>query len=165
VANVLSRRFDLTDLALTKFILSSHPSQVGTSFKIYPLNPNVSSWVTSWLQQCKGMGSQKIQKMKRSEFGKGGPIRHQQLLLPMMFCSPISSQNNGLTLLVHLPLPSAGDNFLDQTKNAWLLQQSKRPWQNWVRCLGQMWCTTPHKGMDQHLCIYYLPSKSKECKI
>jgi len=37
--------------------------------------------------------------------------------------------------------PSEEENILSQAKKAWLLQQSKRPWQNWVRSLGQMWGT------------------------
>jgi hypothetical protein len=55
---------------------------------------------------------------------------------------------NVYKLLELSPLPLEGDNFLTQTNNAWLLQQSKRPWQNWVRSLGQTWGTTPHMEME-----------------
>jgi hypothetical protein len=62
VADALSRRFDLTDKALSSFICSSYTLQVPNKLKIYSLPPEISSWVTSWLQKCREITeSQKIQ--------------------------------------------------------------------------------------------------------
>jgi hypothetical protein len=46
------------------------------------------------------------------------------------------------------PQPCKEDNFLTWTKKIWWQEQCKRPWQNWVRSLGQMWGTTPHMVWD-----------------
>jgi len=54
VADALSRIFDLNDLELTQLNTSNFHSQVHASFRIYSLQSEVSSWVTCWLQQCKG---------------------------------------------------------------------------------------------------------------
>jgi hypothetical protein len=158
VADALSRRFDLDDDSLTSFILSSHAPQVPPFFKIYPVHPEIVSWMTYWLQRTSEMKElPKTQKIRNQEFGADGPIMPHPWDSAMTSGSPPCSQNNELTLLQPSLLPCEEDNFLDQTKKTWLLQQSKRPWQNWVRCLGQTWGTTPHMDSDQIACTHYLP--------
>jgi hypothetical protein len=73
VADALSCRFDLTDEALSSFICSSYTLQVPNKLTIYPLPPEISSWVTSWLQKCREITeSQRIQETRQLEFGDGG---------------------------------------------------------------------------------------------
>jgi hypothetical protein len=50
VSDALSRRFDLTDTALTSLLLSTVPSQVPHGLSICPLPSEIVSWLT-WLQQ------------------------------------------------------------------------------------------------------------------
>jgi hypothetical protein len=50
VSDLLSRRFDLTDDALTDLVLSSVPDQVPNGFKILALPTEIDSWTTSLLQ-------------------------------------------------------------------------------------------------------------------
>jgi hypothetical protein len=71
--------------------------------------------------------SPKTQMTKNTEFGRGGMIMQQQLYLPMICGTKILPKNNEPMSSVHLPLLSANEDFLSQTKTAWLLQQSKRP--------------------------------------
>ncbi len=145
VADALSRKHDMTDKDLTDFICSTYHHQVPTSFQIYPVHPEICSWVTYWLQICKETkASHKIQKIRKAELGNDGQNMPDVLDLMMMSGLPTSCLTNESTLWEHLQLPSEEDSFLNQTKRAWSLQQSKRPWQNWVRSLGQTWGTTPH---------------------
>jgi hypothetical protein len=107
--------------------------------------------------------SHKIQRIRKSECGINGLTTHIQSASHMICGSQTCTQNNESTLSVHLPLLSEEGNFLDQTRNSWLLQQSKRPWQNWVRSLGQIWGTTPHLDLDRIHYTHYLPDNLKEC--
>jgi hypothetical protein len=71
VADALSRRFDLTDEDLTKFIHLSFPSQVPRAFKIYPLPQNLSSWAICWLQKYNEITEiRKTQETRKLESGK-----------------------------------------------------------------------------------------------
>ena len=73
VADALSRRFDLTDNQLKSFILSTLHHQVPCTFKIVPLPPSISSWVTWLLQKIKETtASQKEPRTKKHEFGNAG---------------------------------------------------------------------------------------------
>jgi hypothetical protein len=105
---------------------------------------------------------QKIREIKRNEYGGNGSNMPSPSDSPMIFGCLTYNQNSKLMLLEHSPQHSDNENFLSQTKKAWLLQQSKRPWQNWVRSLGQTWGTTPHMEVDLNHCIHYLPDNSKE---
>jgi hypothetical protein len=53
VADVLSRRHDLNDNELMNFIFATYQNQVPASFQICPVHPEISSWVTYWLQICR----------------------------------------------------------------------------------------------------------------
>jgi len=158
VADALSRKFDLNDDELTLFILSSHANQVHPFFRIYPVHPDIVSWMTYWLRKCNEVKeSPKTQKINNHEFGKDGPNMQIQLDSAKISGSPFCSQSNELTLLPPFLSPCAEENFLDQTTKTWLHQQYKRPWLNWVRSLGQTWGTTSHMDVDQTLCTHYLP--------
>jgi hypothetical protein len=114
--------------------------------------------MTYLLRKCnEAKESLKTQKIKNHEFGKDGPNMQNRLDSAKIFGSPLCSQSNTLTLLPPLLPPCTEDNFLDHTTKTWLCQQYKRPWQNWVRSLGQTWGTTPHMDADQTLCTHYLP--------
>ena len=158
VADALSRRFDLSDEELTSFILSSHASQVHPFFKIYPVHPEAASWMTYWLRKCNETKELlRTQKIKKQECGEDGQNMHLPLALVKTSGSLPCSQSNVLTLLQPSPPRCEEENFLDQTKKTWLLQQSKRPWQNWVRSLGQTWGITPHMDADQTCYTPYSP--------
>jgi hypothetical protein len=166
IADALSRRFDLHDEELTQLINCSPNTQVQCSYKIYPVHPEIDSWMTYWLQRCKEIKVlQKTQKIKRIECGEDGWIIPNQLDSHMTYGWNHCNRNSELTCLEPLPQQSAEENFLDRTRSAWLHQQSKRPWQNWVRSLGQTWGTTPHMEQDPSLSIPYLPGSSKACEI
>ena len=150
VADALSRKNDMSDGDLTKFICSTYPNQVPASFQIYPVHQEICSWVIYWLQICREMkASRKTQRIRRVEPGNDGLNMQGASDLTMTSGLPTSCLNTE-SLLWEPSQPHLGeDNFLNQTKNAWLRQQSKRPWQNWVRSLGQTWGTTPHMEQDQ----------------
>ena len=105
--------------------------------------------MTYLLRKCnEAKESLKTQKIKNHEFGKDGPNMQNRLDSAKIFGSPLCSQSNTLTLLPPLLPPCTEDNFLDHMTKTWLCQQYKRPWQNWVRSLGQTWGTTPHTWMQ-----------------
>jgi hypothetical protein len=142
IADALSRRFDLDDESLTSLLNSSTDLQVKNSFTLYPIHPEISSWMTYWLHKCSEMkGLPKIQKTRKAEFGAGGLNTHDQLGSSTMFGCQICNPNTELMCLEPLQQLSDEENFLVQMRKAWLLQQCKRPWQNWVRSLDQTWGT------------------------
>jgi hypothetical protein len=51
-------------------------------------------------------------------------------------------QSSELDYSAHLQPLYKEDSFLNWMKDLWLQTQWKRPWQNWVRSLGQMWGST-----------------------
>jgi hypothetical protein len=52
LADILSRRFDLDDTALTSLLNSFPTLQVRNSFRICPIHQEINSWMTYWLQKC-----------------------------------------------------------------------------------------------------------------
>jgi len=95
IADILSRRFDLTDDQLISHVHSYLPFQVPVSFKICLVHPEIISWTTCWLQRCNGMkGSPQILKTKSAECGEGGLLTRMPLDSPKTFGSPTSTQNS-----------------------------------------------------------------------
>jgi len=138
IVDALSRRFDLNDEQLTSLINSSSYLQVHSSFRICQIHPEINSWMIYWLQKCSAMKeSHRTQRIKKIGCGNNGLSMQKLLDSVMMYGCQDYNQNTELTSLELLQPLSDGENFLAQTKKAWLLQQSKRPWQNWLRCLGQ----------------------------
>jgi len=166
IADALSRRFDLNDDQLTSLINSSIHLQVQSSFKLCPIHPVINSWMTCWLRKCSGTRElHKTQKTKRVECGEDGLNIQIPSDSAMISGWKDYAQNIEFTLLEALQPPSDEENFLVQTRKAWLLQQSKRPWQNWVRSLGQTWGTTPHMEAEHSVFTPYLPDNSRGCEI
>jgi len=138
IVDALSRRFDLNDEQLTSLINSSSYLQVHSSFRICQIHPEINSWMIYWLQKCSAMKeSHRTQRIKKIGCGNDGLSMQNLSDSAMMYGCQDYNQNTELTSLELLQPLSDGENFLAQTKKAWLLQQSKRPWQNWLRCLGQ----------------------------
>jgi hypothetical protein len=165
IADALSRHFDLSDAQLTNYILSSYSSQVSSSFRIYQVHQEITCWMTCWLQKCsETRGLQKILKTRNAECIKDGLLTQTPLGLQGMYGYPAYPLNTESTSSEHLQQLYDGENFLNLTQNAWLRQRYKRPWQNWVRSLGQTWGTTSHMELDQTPCTY-LPDSSEECGI
>jgi len=149
IADSLSHRHDLNDEALTNFICTTYPSQVPGYLTICHLPPEISSWVTCWLQKCsERTESQKIQEIKSLESGNDGWNMQNSLRLNKTYGLRISHLKGEQKLWEHLQQPYNEDNFQELIKTIWQQEQSKRPWQNWVRSLGQMWGTTPHMAWD-----------------
>jgi hypothetical protein len=166
IADALSHRFDLMDDELTQFVNSLPSNQVQKPFRILPLHPEINSWMIYWMQNCKGMkGSHKIPETKKVECGDVGANIHNLSESSTMSGCPNCSQNNVPMLLEPSPQLCGEESFLDRTRSAWLRQQSKRPWQNWVRSLGQTWGSTPHMETDLTSYTPYLPDNSRGCKI
>jgi len=162
IADALSRRFDLNDEDLTLLINSSYDLQVQNSYKLYPLRPEICSWMTCWLQKCSAMKeSQKTQEIRKTECGDDGSSIQNPLVSQTMCGYQHCSESTKLTSSAPLLPPCEGENFLSQTRKAWSLQQYKRPWQNWVRSLGQTWGTTPHMELDLSHYTPYLPDNSR----
>jgi len=162
IADILSRRFDLNDDELTTYLNSVSSYQVQNSFRLFPVHQEINSWMIYWLQKCREMrASHKIPETKRAECGTGGLSTPDQSKFVMTSGCQNYIQNNVPMSLERLPRPSEDESFLIRTRNAWLHQQFKRPWQNWVRSLGQTWGTTPHMEQDHNPSTLYLPDNSK----
>jgi hypothetical protein len=150
VADALSRKNDLQDETLTKFILSTYPSQAPTSFQINPIPQEISSWLTSWLLKCSEiMASHKTQETKSQGRGRDGRSTQKLLNTTMTFGLPTSLCKNEQPSWELSPQRSGDANFPELMKKTWQLQQYWIPWQSWVRSLGQTWGTTPHMAMEQ----------------
>jgi hypothetical protein len=77
IADALSCRFDLDDNSLTCLINSYPHLQVQGSFRLCPIHPDINSWMTFWMQKCKGTKElQRILKTKSAGCGKGGLNTH-----------------------------------------------------------------------------------------
>ena len=144
VADALSRLHHLSPLCMHTYIISNSPSQVPPTFRLVPLPPEMSSWVTSWLLKIRDLKeSEKVQKVKKREFGNDGvniaPSPRMTTTYTYRVVPPSSEQD----CLELLPQPNADDNFLLQTRYFWEQPLLKRPWRNGVRSLGRTWGTTP----------------------
>jgi hypothetical protein len=163
VADALSRRFDLSDEDLTSFILSSFPSQVPKTFKIYQLPQNLSSWAICWLQKYNEITElRKTQETRKLEYGNDGWSTQKSSNSITTSGSKVSYLKTEQNLWERSPQHCEEDNFLARTKRIWQQEQCKRPWQNWVRSLGQTWGTTPHMVWDLKDSIPVCCDNSKE---
>ncbi len=144
MADVLSHEHHLTDTDLIKSIHTHFPHQAPKSLAILPLPPNVSSWVTCLLQSfSKQRAIQKVCKRKRSEYGKDGDLTSRVLSLTLTHFSKSFVQPQGQDSLVPLLQHCNGEPFCLLVKVTCQAAQSKRPWQNWLRSIGQTWGTIP----------------------
>jgi hypothetical protein len=144
VADALSRLHNYSPSQLQNYILSQYPSQVPATFHIAPLPHEISSWMISLLQKIKEpTGSLKEPRIKKTEFGNVGVSTAESLTTNMTSSSKTYLPNLEPDCLEPLQPPSEDASFLNRTKDLWLQAQWKRPWQNWVRSLGQTWGTTP----------------------
>ncbi len=144
VADALSRLHHYSPEKLESLIFSSFPQQVPASFHIAPLPPEISLWVISWLQKIKELKELKRErKIKNTELGPGGVSTARLSRTSTTLSSETYQKSSGPICLEPLQLPYADDSFQSQTRDLWEQAQWKRPWQNWLRSLGQMWGTTP----------------------
>jgi hypothetical protein len=148
VSDALSRKHQLTDSELTSFIISQYPSQVPLTFEIVPLPQSIISWTTWLLQKNKEqLESKMAQNQRKREFGNDGKLTSPELRMNTtptsktwsLLCEPESLEPSAP--------PSEEETFHAKIRRTWEEAQSKRPWQNWVRCSGQTWGSTP--TMDQ----------------
>ena len=118
-----------------------------------------------WPHGCgnaeRGWGYQQIQETKKPESGEGGMNIQNASISTVTYgfkdLPQIVEQSSSEPLL---PLYE-DDSFQDLTKMIWCQQQCKRPLQNWVRFLGQMWGTTLHMSQDLTLCTQPWQDNSK----
>jgi hypothetical protein len=155
VADALSRSHNLSPSCTHSYIVSNFKPQVPTTFSIVPLPQEISSWVISWLQKVKELkGSEKEQRTRKNEHADDGVNTVQSPKMTMTSTYKSCPQNLEQDFLEPSPQPFEGDNFLDQTRTLWEQAQSKRPWQNWVRSLGQTWGTTPPMAVRTTECTH-----------
>ncbi len=161
--DALSRKHDTSPDALHHYISSTFPSQVPITFCIDPLLPEISSWMISWLRKIKEPTElEKAPKIKNTEFGKDGANTARPSQMNMTHSSKTYQKSLEQDCSEHLPPPYADASFLDRTRDLWLQAQWKRPWQNWVRSLGQTWGSTPPMVTRMEGSIPALPDNSKE---
>jgi hypothetical protein len=162
VADALSRKHDYSPTELQNYISTSFPAQVPNTFHIDPLPPEISSWMISWLQKIKEpMESEKAQKTKNIECGLDGASTADPSPMITTRSSKTYLKNTELVYLEHSQQPYADASFHDRTKDLWSQAQRKRPWQNWVRSLGQTWGSTPHMATRMEDSIPALHDNSK----
>jgi len=143
VADALRRLHHLSPLCMHNYVITKFSSQVPLTFRLVPLPPEISSWVTSWLLKIRDLKElEKVQKIKKQEFGNDGVNIALSSKMSMTSTYRIAPPNSKQDCLEPSPQPYADDNFLLQTRFLWEQAQLKRPWQNWVRSSGQTWGTT-----------------------
>jgi hypothetical protein len=156
IADILSRKFDLPNDELTAFILSNFDSQVPQSFTVSPLQPEIHSWLISWLQKCRErMASQKVQETKSRGLGEDGSSILNVLTLNKTSGSKDLAQIKEERFSVPLQPPSGDVDSPNLIQQSWQWEQCKRPLQNWVRFSGQTWGTTPHMSQGLRDSIQY----------
>jgi hypothetical protein len=163
VADALSRMHHYSPDSLERFILSTYPTQVPRTFHIVPLPPEISSWMTSWLQKIKEqteLGTER--KIKNTECGTDGANTAKLSKTNMMYSSSTYQASSEQEYSALSPPLCVEDSFLDRTKDLWEQAQWKRPWQNWVRSLGQTWGSTPPMATRTDASIPAYQDNSKE---
>jgi hypothetical protein len=163
VADALSRLHHYSPNDLQHHIFLNYPSQVPPTFYIAPLPQEISSWMISWLQKVKQpTESDKEQKIRKTGCGKGGVNTVESSTMSTTHSCKTYPQNSEPDCLEHSPPLYADASFLNWTKDLWLLAQWKRPWQNWVRSLGQTWGSTLHMATRMEDSIPALLDNSEE---
>jgi hypothetical protein len=144
VTDALSRQHNLTDSELTSFIFSQFSSQVPPTFEIVPPPQSIVSW-TTWLLQKNNeqWESKTAPNQKKREYGTGGKPTYLGSKMSMTPTSATLNPSCAPASSVPSEQPFDEVTFLERIKNPWQEAQLKRPWQNWVRCLGQTWGSTP----------------------
>ncbi len=133
------------------------------TFHIVPLPPEISSWMISWLQKINDLTeSVKEQETKNIECGNDGVSNAESSITNTISSSKTYLQNSELDYSEPLLPPCADDNFPDRMKDLWLQAQWKRPWQNWVRSLGQTWGSTLHMTNQVEVYTQACQDNSKE---
>jgi len=155
VADALSRMHNYSPPCLHTYTTESFPSQVPTTFHIVQLPQEISSWLISWLQKVKELKElEKEQQTKKREHGGDGVSTAPSSKTITTSTYKICHQSLKHDSLAPSQRHSEEDNFLAQTKILWEQAQLKRPWQNWVRSLGQTWGTTPPMALRTMECIH-----------
>jgi hypothetical protein len=119
VADALSRLHHLSPLCMHNYIITKFPLQVPLTFRLVPLPPKISSWVTSRLLKIIDLKeSEKVQKVKKREVGNDGvniaPSSKISTTSTYRIVPPSSEQD----CLELLPQPYADDSFLLQFVSA-----------------------------------------------
>jgi hypothetical protein len=144
VADALSRLHHYSPDSLTSFLFQHYPSQVPPTFQLAPLPPEISLWVTSWLQSFKEpMESEKEQKTKKTGFGPGGVNTVTSSAMNTTSSSPTYLPNLEQDSSAPSPPQLDEDNFQDLMKKPLGASTVEEAVANWVRSLGQTWGTTP----------------------
>jgi len=155
IADALSRMHNYSPLHLHSYIIENFHSQVPTTFHIVQLPQEISSWLISWLKKVKELKElEKGQQTRKREHGKDGVSTAPSSKMTMLSTYKICHQSLEHDSSAPLQWLLEEDNFLVQTKILWEQAQSKRPWQNWVRSLGQTWGTTPPMVLQTTECIH-----------
>ena len=163
MADALSRLHHLSPYDSHQFILLHYPSQVPPTFRLVQIPQSVYCWTISWLQKINApTESQQEQKIKNTDFGTDGLNIARSSATTTISSYKTYHQDSVPDSLELLPPPCEGDNFPNRMKDHWERAQWKRPWQNWVRSLGQTWGTTPPMAIRSEDCTPFYPDSLKE---
>lgn len=149
VSDCLSQDFHLNDHSLTLLIKSCVPHQVPFGFEIYPLPPEISSWLTCLLQNqlfkevwCKEPTRSKLSLGEDINYIYN-PLEYQTILI-----SKTSPKDNAIESLVHSLPPLDKVDFLLQGLLRSKVTRSEPPWTalhrptNWLTSQTQNWTQT-----------------------
>jgi hypothetical protein len=144
VADALSREHHLSDNDLIASISFLYPDQVPNTFKIDPLPQSILSWMTWFLQKISEQReSPQGHKRKRNDAGEDGKPISELLKTNTTQSSKSSNLPTEPVFLAPSQQLYDGVSFRELIQTTWQEAQSKRPWQSWVRSLGQTWGSTP----------------------
>ncbi len=137
VSDMLSRRFDLTDPALTSLILSTIPEQVPYGIQICPLPNAVNSWLTSLLQTAfASAGSPITQTTSKHEHGPVGIATLPRSASTATHSSATYPHPSAYESSAPSPKPSGTPAIVPPDLVSSLLASSKPPSRMWRRPFG-----------------------------
>ena len=155
VADALSREWQRTNDELTSLLREFFPNQMPAHFVISPLPSEISSWLTSLLQQLPVSEQlREVHTTAKLEPGDDG----QNIASPSdaRTSSWTSSHDmNELSCLEHLQWLSEKDDSRGNAMRCWLKAQSEVPFHMWFRPSGRRADRTPQKTMTMNLASFY----------
>ena len=155
VADALSRDWHLSTDELT-FLLHSHfPEQMQTNFQIFPLPKEISSWLTSLLQQLP-VSAQLQEHHTTTGLVPGSGGKNGANPLDATTSTLINSANSsGISYSELLPWLSGRDGSRKIALTHWLKAQSEVPSHMWYRPFGNRADRIPRRTQTTCLASFY----------
>jgi hypothetical protein len=155
VADALSRDLHLSTDELT-FLLHSHfPEQMQANFQIFPLPKEISSWLTSLLQQLP-VSAQLQERHTTTGLVLGDDGKNGASPSAATTSTSIDSANlKGIFCSEHLPWLSEREGSRKIALTHWLKEQSEVPSHMWYRPFGNREDRIPRKMQTTCLASFY----------